>query len=388
MNTFNRREFLRKSTVGSASVIAGLSATGLFPRRFFAEEAPGFHRVVYRELGSTGHKVAELGFGAMNTRDAELIHAAIDQGINYIDTSHGYMRGVNEEIIGTVMKTKRDKVFLSTKVSGGNRTLEEMRERMELSLKRLQTDHVDNMFFKSPTAEEVLNEDYIRFFEKAKKDGLCRFVGVATHNDQENVLDAMIKSKFWEIVTVSYNYLSPESLTEAIKRARTAGIAIVTMKTQLKGKGYPDHDKGDITLNQAALKWVLQNPYVDTTIPGMTSFEQLQENLVVMGMRLSFNEDHQLQRYGKRIQGKYCHGVAGCTGCKDQCPKGVELCELNRCLGYAYGYQNLELARENYAELPLTSHVDICGDCEECQVQCVNGLDLTRTIHKTRELFA
>ena len=54
--------------------------------------------------------------GCMNMRDPELVHAAIDSGINYLDTAYVYMNGQNEEIIGQVMKTKRDKVFLTTKV--------------------------------------------------------------------------------------------------------------------------------------------------------------------------------------------------------------------------------------------------------------------------------
>ena len=160
------------------------------------------------------------------------------------------------------------------------------------------------------------------------------------------------------------------------------------MKTQLKGKGYHGHTMGDITINQAALKWVLQNPYVDTTIPGMTSFDQLKEDLTVMGLRLSFYENRRLQRYGELMLGDYCRGVAGCTGCSGQCPKGVEICALNRCIGYAYGYGDMELAKENYDRLPASSRVDVCGDCDECAVKCVNGLDLNRTISRARELFA
>lgn len=388
MKRSDRREFLRTSTVGGASAIAGLSAASLNPRRIFAEESPGFNRVTYRAFGSTGYKVSELGFGAMNTRDPELVHAILDAGVNYIDTSHGYMKGINEQIIGLVMKTKRDKAFLSTKVSGNLESLRDMRRKMELSLKRLQTDHVDNMFFKSPTPDMVLHDEFIRLYETAKKDGLCRFVGVATHKDQEKVIDAMIKSKFWEVLTVSYNYRSPQSLTDAIKRARNAGIAVCTMKTQLKGQGYPNSDMGDITINQASLKWVLNNRYVDTTIPGMTSFEQLAENLPVMGMRMSFDESRKLQRWSGLTNDSYCCGVAGCDGCREQCPMGVDISELNRCLGYAYGYNSIELARENYAELPSTSKVDVCGDCDECRVRCVNGLDLNRTVRLAKELFA
>jgi hypothetical protein len=65
--------------------------------------------VVFRDLGSTGYKVGEVSMGCMNMRDPELVHAAIDSGINYLDTAYVYMNGQNEEIISRVMKTKRDK---------------------------------------------------------------------------------------------------------------------------------------------------------------------------------------------------------------------------------------------------------------------------------------
>ena len=87
------------------------------------------------------------------------------------------------------------------------------------------------------------------------------------------------------------------------------------------------------------------------------------------------------------VKGYYCCGLAGCTGCRDKCPKGVAVNEINRCLGYAYGYGDIELARENYQHLPSSNHVEICADCDECKVKCVNGLNLTENIKKARELF-
>jgi len=156
----------------------------------------------------------------------------------------------------------------------------------------------------------------------------------------------------------------------------------------MKGVGFDRDNRGDMTVNQAALKWVLQNPYVDTTIPGMTAFEQLTEDVAVMGMRLSFFESRRLRRYGSLIDRDYCRGVSGCTGCREQCPKGMELCELNRCIGYAKGYGDIELAKENYEQLPVSSKIDVCDDCDECTVRCVNGLDLNRTVRVARDLFA
>ena len=398
MDTSNRRIFLRKAAVGTVTVTAQLAAAGLVPRRIFAEGSPEFSRVVYRMLGSTGFKTSEVGFGCMNMRDPELVHAAIDSGINYIDTAWYYMNGQNEEVVGRVMKTKRDKVFLVTK-TGLNKNPADVPKEIETSLKRLQTDHVDLLLFhKVVTREEMFDETFMKLYDDARKKGYTRFIGISIHGTQAELLDAAVDSKFWEAVLTGYNYFSPPEQTAAIRRAREAGLAIIGMKnlitTARPRRPFPDtrKDKDAKTTNQQALlKWVLDDPYVDTIIPGVTSFEQLADNLAIMGMKLSFDERRRLQRFGERTRGFYCAGVAGCTGCLGGCPKGVEIRELNRCVNYADGYGDIALARENYRELPRSTRVDVCGDCGECGecvVKCVNGLDLTHTVQRAKELFA
>jgi predicted aldo/keto reductase-like oxidoreductase len=391
MNTSNRREFLKKAAVSGAAAGAGLTASNLFPNR---SEAQGkdFTRLYFRELGSTGYKATEIGFGAMNTRDAELIHAAIDAGINYLDTAHRYMNGANEEIVGTVMKTKRDKVFLVTKLPRGSSA--DILRTMEISLQRLQTDHVDLcLLHNNSAASEILSEDHLKGFEEIKRKGMTRFIGVSTHQNQLEVIDAALKAKIWEAVLVGYNYTSPPSVGQAIERARKAGLAVIGMKMMLAIDTRRPLDtpaelrKGGMNAAQAALKWVLQNNYIDTTVPGMTAFEHLAQDLDVMGSRMTFQDRKTLIRYARARQGGYCHGTAGCTGCQNQCPKGVKICELNRCVGYVNGYGDPALALENYRDLPSGSRIEACGDCDECQVKCRHGLNLTETVRQARVLF-
>jgi predicted aldo/keto reductase-like oxidoreductase len=339
---------------------------------------------------------SEVGFGAMNMRDAELVNAAIDRGINYIDTAYVYQNGQNEELIGRVLQGgKRDKVFLVSK-AGRHKDLKSVPDEITTSLKRLRTDHVDLMLFHvAHSRKEVLDEDYMRVFEDARKKGYTRFIGISAHSNQAEAINAAVDSNHWEAVLTGYNYYSPPEVTQAIKRAREAGLAIIGMKnlitTNRPRKPFPDIREDTmkgITNQQALLKWVLEDPYVDTIIPGMTSFEQLEDDLAIMGMKLSFDERRRLQRYGELKRGAYCAGVAGCTGCLDACPMGVDVCELNRCVNYYYGYGDIELARENYDALPETSKVDVCNECDECAVRCINGLNLTERIQQARKLFS
>ncbi|MFC1512211.1 aldo/keto reductase [Candidatus Latescibacterota bacterium] len=393
MKRFTRREFILNGSVAGTI----LTAAGCSPRSF---SRPGSASgIKYRQLGSTGYQVSEVGLGAMNTRDPELISAAVDAGINYIDTAHGYMNGLNEEVVGEGITGVRDKVFLTTKLSVSNRESGNVLPMLETSLKRLKTDHVDLLLHHGvSTQEEMANDNLKNQFEEAKRKGMARFVGISTHAP-ETMLDHVIASNFWEAVLVTYNYLSPPEVTDAIKRTREAGIAIIAMKNLLNMNA--PHGSGghsaleDIraenipgtTPEQALIKWALNNPYVDTTIPGMTSFEHLESDLAVMNLEFTFDTEKLLQGYIERFHGRYCHGFLGCNGCEGQCPRGVKVSEINRCLGYAYGYQNLELAQENYRYLPRNNRVDRCDDCSECIVKCKHGINLTEQIVRARALF-
>jgi uncharacterized protein len=386
----------RRSFFGKAA--AGLAAAGLASRRISGAETSDFKRIYFRMLGSTGFKVSEIGMGCMNMRDPDLVHAAIDSGINYIDTANSYMNGVNEQVVGQVMRDRRDEVFLTTKIKFDSRgvSVPEMYTLMDTSLKRLNTDHVDLVLLHvTDTREQVIREDLMKVFDDFRRKGQTRFVGVSSHENQAEVLDAAVETKFWEAVLVGYNYYSPSNVTDSIQKAREAGLAIIGMKnlvTAGEHDPYPDirseeEKVAGITDKQALLKWVLDNPYLDTTIPGMTSFEQLADDVDVMGLKMTFEDRRIIRKYGEATRDSYCRGVAGCTGCLDSCPNGVPVCEINRCLNYAEGYGDIELAHENYRDLPQDRTLASCGDCDECTVKCVNGLDLAGNIRRARGLF-
>ena len=398
MSHKGRRDFLR----AGLSAAAGMSVAGLSSRRIFAEAPGKFTRIAYRQLGSTGCKVSEVGFGAMNMRDPELLQAALDYGINYIDTAWAYMNGVNEQVVGKVTKPVRDKVFITTKVvpeEPGKNAEKAMMTAMETSLKRLQTDHVDLMLLHDLTSRKgVLNENWMGVLDNARKKGMCRFIGVSTHWNHVEVLDAAVESKFWEAVLTGYNYMSPPGVTPAIERARKAGLGIIGMKNLLNPldiatwnweqiRDIRKDKNAPLSPTQALFKWVLENPSVDTIIPGITSFEQLAEDVAIMGMKMGFEDHDTLDRFGEYIHGHYCRGVAGCTGCQNQCPYGVRPNDLNRCLSYACGYGDIGLAREQYALLPESSRVERCSGCDECTVRCVHGLNLNETVRNARALF-
>ncbi len=394
MTTTNRRIFMKNGAVAGIGLASACGSTDSNNNTQPVQTSTSGD-IRYRTLGSTGYKVSEIGFGAMNTRDAELIHAAIDSGINYLDTAHAYMNGVNEQIIGSVMETKRDKVFLTTKIGIWRST--DIESMMAESLKRLKTDHVDLVLLHAISETDVAtSEELMSKFDNVKKKGMTRFIGVSTHSNQSAILDSVTDSKFWDAVLVGYNYYSSKDVSASIKKAREAGIAIIGMKNLLNPHTDPwvplddirEDKTSDLKPSQALIKWVLEDPNIDTTIPGMESFEHLADDLAVMKMELAYDHKRALRQYSDSIKNHYCSGLAGCTGCRNKCPKGVEVNEINRCLGYVYGYGNMELARENYDRLPRNSKIYNCTDCSECVVKCVNGLNLTENIKRARSIFA
>ncbi len=384
MTNTTRRGFIGRTGLALSAACLGSPVSG--------DQSPGFSRIVYRSLGATGLKVSEIGFGVLNTNDATLIEAAIDAGVTFFDTAHSYQNGACEEALSEIMPRRRDEIVLATKVGVSNP--DRMREQIAQSLKRLKTDHVDILMAHGPgSRKDILDSSLMDVFGDARKKGMTRFVGFSTHSQEEG-LAAAVESRFWQVVAVPYNYFSPDGVAEAISKARAAGIGIVAMKALITverpRKPFPDirsNPAGKTTNQQALLRWVLDNPHVDTVIAGMSSFDHLADDIAVMGTKFSAADRRIITRYAGSVDSRYCRGIAGCDGCVGACPRGVAVCDINRCVAYADGYGDIGLARENYNALPAASRIERCGDCGECTVECANGLDLTAKIRRARELF-
>ncbi len=373
--TVSRREFVRRTLAGGLALaiphVAKANADGQ------RKEPP---RVQYRTLGRTGLKVSVVGFGAMRTSDPNVIHHALDLGVNYIDTACCYMDGNNEVIVGTVLKSRRDDTYIATKVHIASE--KKMMASVERSLKRLQTDVIDVIQLHSmKKREHVLNETAMNALDKMRKKGYVRFVGFSTHKNQVECIDAGIESGFYDMVLVTYSFKTDPEIEKAIARAAKAGMGVVAMKTQ--AGGYKKHDLGDWSPHQAALRWVLRNPNVATTIPSMVSFAQVDENVAVMGTKFGARDAKALERYGQLLDHEICRF---CQDCDDRCPAGVSLIDVNRVLMYADGYGDLDLALRTAKQEGTAETLQACAACSECLVRCDYGLNLSERVRRVREL--
>jgi uncharacterized protein len=372
--TVNRREFLKLGLMSAATAAMGFAGLrGVLE----AAEQKGIVPV-YRTLGRTGLKVTIVSFGAMLTPEHEVMRAAFDLGINYVDTARSYLGGRNEEIVGKAIKGIRDKIYIATKTKANSKR--GIVSDVETSLTKLGTDHIDVIQLHDLSrAESTFLPEAREALMELRKQGKVRFLGVTTHMNQTEVVNAIIddKDKFFDTVLTWYNFNSPPELKGAIARAAQAGIGVIAMKTQ--SGGYKTGALGPISPHQAALKWVLQDINVTCAIPGMSNMQMMNEDIAVMGMKLTRSDERVLERYGAAIAPHYCQQ---CGKCESTCPSGVAIRVINRSLMYAEGYRNIELARETYREIPSHASLFPCLDCDECVARCANGLNIAGKMEK------
>jgi aryl-alcohol dehydrogenase-like predicted oxidoreductase len=282
----------------------------------------------YRTLGRAGLKVSEIGIGTMvhaghfgPMRDDEsisAIHAALDLGVNFIDTSPAYGMGHSEELLGRALKEKRQQVILSTK--GGTKRLgmppdrdfspAHLSDTLTTSLRRLRTDVIDFYQLHNPTVDVFKKGEAFEFLEKQKREGKIRFYGVSI-NTEEEALTALEDERS-DAVQIEYNILVQWPAEKVFPLAMEKGIGIIARvplrRGLLAGKikadtSFPEGDvrgrlfagealaqevskveklgflvKGPVkSLVHAAIKFCNSHPAVSTTIPGMRNAQQARE---------------------------------------------------------------------------------------------------------------
>ena len=383
----NRRTFIKTGMVGTATALIAAPALADSLQQLAESERPSLPKPLYRTLGRTGLKLSVVSFGAMLTPEPEVIRAAIDQGVNYIDTARVYMGGRNEEIVGRAVRGVRHKVYLATKTRPESSTKADIIRDVETSLRTLGSDHIDVIQLHNLTGKErIFVTETREALALLKKQGKIRFCGVTTHKNEVEVLNALVDDPdpFFDTCLVKYNYKSEPAVAVAIGRAASAGVGIIAMKAMIGG--YDTSGLGRITPYQAALKWALQNPKVTAAIPGMKDMAQLREDVAVMGMPFGYADRRRLERYADAIAAFYCNF---CGACEAGCPRGVEISTVNRALMYAEGgYRDLSLARATYAELPLSATPASCVDCRGCAARCGNGIDISAKMERARSVLS
>ena len=236
----------------------------------------------YRNLGKTGIRVSEIGFGCMSlgknseAQSIRLVHQAIDAGINYFDTADFYKAGDNEKLIGKAIKEHRSRIVLATKVGNKSKpgdgtgfdwdpSKKHILKAIDESLKRLQTDYINLYQLHGGTIDDPIDET-IEAFEILKQQGKILHYGISSI--RPNVIREYVKRSNIESVMMQYSLLDrrPEeamlSLLEEHKisvMARGAlaqGILIDKPAREYLGVGLEE-----VSLFKAKLDWLQATGY-------------------------------------------------------------------------------------------------------------------------------
>jgi len=386
MGTVDRRGFLKTSAIGASAAV--LSSSGVFSSAPVAGIAGRWMRqqkkekkLITRWLGKTGIELPVVSMGVMRADNPELVRTALAAGMRHLDTAHGYMEGNNESMLGEVLKDyPRDSFVISTKVPpmDGKSFL----ETLDVSLRRLRMDHVDILYLHGPSdVSAVSDPGILDALRKAKSSGKARHLGVSTHRNEPEFIRAAVLTGVYEVVLTSVNFRQDHyaEVRKAMAEAVAAGLGIIGMKTM--AGGFYDRDRTKPVNCKAALKWVLQDPNLTTTIPGMTTFEMLKENASVNEDITLTDEEKASLAFAPPGGGLYCQGCGHCDGA---CPRHLPIPEIMRAYMYTYGYGAPRSARSLLTGRSLTA--DPCAGCPSCTATCPKGFEIRERIRDVSRL--
>jgi len=277
----SRREFLENIGLGTAA------STSLLLLKDVAHAQPATAALLSRTLGRTGAKVSILAFGCgsrfLMYKDEEsataILNRAIDLGITYLDTAYAYGDGQSETRVGKVMATRRKEVWLATKIP--DRTRDEFLRRLEASLKRLQTDHVDLVHIHSlgqadDLAKIEAPDGALKGLMEAREQKMARFVGMTSHTNGE-VMATAIKRHDLDCVQMALNASRNGRFEElALPAANAKNLGVIAMK--ITGQEFLVGDGAGKADMSSLLRYSMSLP-VATAVVGMPRPEMLAHNV-------------------------------------------------------------------------------------------------------------
>jgi len=394
-----RRTFLQNMIFGAFS--ASLTSTKLLSGKEKQSSRVKKGQMYYRRLGRTNLFISEISLGGSPVPEKPILHQAIERGVNYIDTSHAYSNGNSERQIGQLLReVGRDKVHVGTKFhTRRNWSEDTIINSVNGSLGRLKTDYLDVLLIHGPDKEEYLDDERVlSAFEKLKKQGKYRFSGLSCHSNHHNIVKKAVDCGFYDMVQLGYNvydiqesekdietyddYLGQSGTRRLITLAKSKDVGIIAMKTLKIGGKRQKLDKyktGTTSVYQAMLKWALENKNIASVVIEMLTFEQLEEDLAVIGNSLSVEERRNLFRYVAENSKDYCHM---CGLCQKNCPSHIKTTSILRYLVYYKSYNKISQAKQAYARLKPAQTAYSCQNCGECERLCPYGVSIRE---KTRE---
>jgi predicted aldo/keto reductase-like oxidoreductase len=367
-----------------------------------------------RKWPRLGLETSLLGYGCMRFPtlmngeiDEEKTEALLDKayasGVNYYDTAYIYHNGKSETFLGKCMdKYPRDSYYIATKLPVMMiDSLEKAKSTFEDQLKKLNKDYIDFYLLhglSKMTFDRSVSLGIISFCEELKRQGRIKYLGFSFHDGYES-FEQIIKYRDWDFCQIQLNYMDVEEQAglKGYQLAESLDVPVVIMEP-LKGGALatlPDTvgavlkemDPG-ASIASWGMRWIGSLPGVKVVLSGMTTMEQLEDNLKTFTDFRSLS-DEELKAFD-RVKDKFKERVKnGCTGCRYcmPCPAGVDI-PGNFAIWNKYGmYENKQelgfswggfMFRDNLK----AKHCVKCGQCEEKCPQKLNIRDDLETLQK------
>ncbi len=376
----------------------------------------------YRTMPKSKDKLSVLGFGCMRLptrrsgaidkpKAAELIKAAIDQGVNYLDTAWFYHANASEPFLGEyILSTEyREKVFIATKLPCYiiNRT-KRIEEVFNKQMERLQVDYIDYYLLHSidGTAwDKMVALDIIPFMDKIKKEKKIRHMGFSFHGNAED-FKRIIDAYDWDFVQVQYNIIDEnfQAGISGIQYAAKQDIGIIVMEPlrggelagQIPKPVQSVYDRAPVKRSAAdwALRWIYDHPEVAVVLSGMNEISQIDENIKIASeVKANSMTKAEMEIVASARDAYLKIMKVGCTGCGYcmPCPAGIDIPDVfKRYNNYhmrgkakaKMGYMAFEGVLVSDGRPHWTSN---CIDCGQCEAACPQHIEVRKVFVDVRK---
>jgi hypothetical protein len=376
----------------------------------------------YRTFGKLDWKGSALGFGAMrlpviNREQSkideplamDMIRTAIDNGVNYVDTAYPYHGGNSEIVVGKALANGyRDKVKLATKSPTWLIQKQDDFDRyLDEQLKKLNTSRIDFYLLHGLNKQRwpgLKDMDIFKPAEKALSDGRIGHFGFSFHDDLETFKGIVDDYDHWTFAQIQYNYMDTDyqAGTEGLRYAAAKGLAMVIMEPIRGGqlaKQPPEsvskiweEAKNRRTPAEWALQWLWNQPEVSVVLSGMSTMDQVKENLESAKRsgvgRLTPEESTLIERVTEAYRAAIPISCTKCQYCMP-CPNGVNIPGVFSIYNDAMIYNDVGRAKMLY-QMRLTKEEQAhnCAACEECLEKCPQSIEIIEWLKKADEVLA
>jgi predicted aldo/keto reductase-like oxidoreductase len=380
-------------------------------------------QMLYRRIGTTGVEASILGFGCMRLpviggkpqdidREAAtaMLHRAIEGGVNYVDTAWFYhaeqfgQPGQSEPFVGEALAGGwRDRVHLATKLPQQLlKSRDEMDRFLEKQLKRLQTDHIDFYLVHGVTGEtwdKAAGLGVLEFLDSARADGRIKHPAFSYHGkaaDFSRVVDAYD----WAFAQIQYNYMDIDYQAghAGLQYAASKGVGVVVMEPLKGGKlamNLPPQVSdvfGGAEVKRTAAEWALRyvwnEPGVSLALSGMSTMDQVDDNLAIAEHgEIGSLDATEMAMFAEARRVMKSKIKADCTACRycQPCPSGIEIPDVLACLNASAVWDDPNPWLAGYTGVKVGASE--CSECGQCEDMCPQGLPIRDLMKETAALF-